>query len=84
MNLNEKRPARIRVQLDRPQKVKIVIYSQRGRVVKEIADELVSAGTFETVWDGGNRYGQMVPAGIYIVYIQTEHFQEKKRIAIVH
>lgn len=72
------------MQLDHPQKVRIVIYTQRGRIVKELADELVSAGTFEAVWDGGNRYGQLVPAGIYIVYIQTERFQEKKRIAIVH
>jgi flagellar hook assembly protein FlgD len=43
----------------------------------------MNAGTFETVWDGIDRKGQVVPSGIYIVYTKTDDFEKKRKIVVV-
>ncbi len=73
----------IQVRLDKSQKVKVIVYNQRGQVVKTLVDELKNAGTFDAVWQGVNRHGQVVASGIYVVYIKTDTFQAKKRVVVI-
>lgn len=83
ININQNNPAKIAIKLNKPQKVKVVIYTQRGRLVKKLIDQVADAGTFDAAWNGVNRRGRVVPAGVYIVYIQTEEFQAKRRIVVI-
>jgi flagellar hook assembly protein FlgD len=77
------RPVEISLFLAKPEHVKVKIYSLRGRLIKSIADEMVTAGRFETVWEGINANGEVVRSGIYIIDIEAESFKEKRKVAVV-
>jgi flagellar hook assembly protein FlgD len=72
-------PLHVAVQLDRPQRVAIHIYTRNGKLVKTLVDQVQNAGTFDAVWQGVNQNGQVVGSGVYIVLIQTETFEEKRK-----
>ena len=46
--------------------VRLVIYDILGREVSVLTDTFVSAGTYESVWDGRNYRGETVGSGVYI------------------
>lgn len=76
-------PLTIAVFLDEPQQIKIQVFTLRGKLVKTVADQTASAGTFEAVWNGANREGQIVRSGVYIVNVETRQFREKRRVVVV-
>ncbi|MEW6516293.1 MAG: FlgD immunoglobulin-like domain containing protein [candidate division FCPU426 bacterium] len=76
-------PLPIAVYLDEPQQVKIRIFTLRGKLVKTVADQMASAGTFEAVWNGANREGRIVRSGVYIVYVETSRFKERRKLVVV-
>jgi hypothetical protein len=71
------------VWLDTPQRVVVRIYTQNGHLVKVLEDRLVGAGKFETAWAGVNQNGSVVGSGVYFVEIQTEHFNEKRKLVVL-
>ncbi len=76
-------PVRITIRIDRTQRVLVKIFTRGGKLVKTLVDRVMNAGTFETVWDGIDRKGQVVPSGIYIVYTKTDDFEKKRKIVVV-
>jgi len=77
------KPVSVGVHLDTAQHVAIRIYTQTGKLVKVLQDGIADAGTFETVWSGANANGQVVRSGVYFIEIQTEHFDEKRKVVVV-
>jgi len=77
------RPVQIGLFLKRSQRVVVKIYSLRGQLVKTLVDHVVDAGRFETIWEGVNVNGTVVRSGIYIVYIETESFKEKRKMVVI-
>ncbi len=59
------------------------IYTQSGQLVKVVEDRIADAGTFETSWAGINQNGNVVSSGVYFVEIQTERFNEKRKLVVV-
>ena len=45
--------------------VKLVVYDELGRVVKNLTNQHFSAGEYQVNWDGTNKYGEKVASGIY-------------------
>jgi FlgD Ig-like domain len=80
---SSKRPVQIAVFLEKPEHVKVKIYSMRGKLIKTLVDEVVQAGSFESAWEGVNKNGSVVRSGIYIVYIETESFKEKRKMVVI-
>jgi len=76
-------PVRITLRIDRSQRVIVKIYTRGGKLVKTLVDSVINAKTFETVWEGIDRKGRVVPTGIYLVYIKTDDFSEKRKIVVV-
>jgi len=76
-------PVRIQVRLDQASPVHIAIYTRGGRLVKTIDADVPSAGTFEAVWAGVNQQGQVVGSGVYVVYIRTKTFEEKRKVVVI-
>ncbi len=76
-------PVRITLRIDRSQRVILKIYTRGGKLVKTLVDSVINAKTFETVWEGIDRKGRVVPTGIYLVYIKTDDFSEKRKIVVV-
>ncbi len=77
------RPMQIAVYLEKSERVKVKIYSLRGKLIKTLVDEVVQAGNFEAIWNGVNKNGSVVRSGIYIVYIETESFTEKRKMVVI-
>ncbi|MBI5573167.1 MAG: T9SS type A sorting domain-containing protein [Elusimicrobia bacterium] len=61
--------------------LKISVYDISGRDVKNIADEFISdtSQAITKKWDGKNKNGDIVPAGIYFINISAESSDERAR-----
>lgn len=73
----------IRYSLPRESKVSIKIYNILGRLVAKLVDGTKPAGLHEVVWDGTNRKGEKVSSGIYFYRIQTEDFDQVKKMVLL-
>jgi hypothetical protein len=51
--------------------VELAIYDVLGRKIRILADEIMSAGMHETIWDGRDASGRKVASGIYFYSIET-------------
>lgn len=49
----------------------IRIYNILGQEVKDLVDEVSSAGTHAAVWDGTNRVGNAVATGVYFYRMEA-------------
>ena len=63
--------------------VKISIYDLLGNEVKTLIDQEQSSGYKRIVWDGTNKYGRKVSAGVYIYQIQTDDFIATRKMVLV-
>ena len=49
-----------------PGSVRLMLYNTLGQPVHILVDELQSAGRYQVQWDGRDRYGSAVAAGVYV------------------
>lgn len=63
--------------------VELKIYTLNGRLVKTLVDCDKPAGNHWINWDGRDGNRDIVPSGIYIVYIKSGEFKDRKKIAVV-
>jgi Zn-dependent metalloprotease len=75
-------------QLAKPAHVVISIYDVNGQLVRRLDSGQKSAGSYisreaAAYWDGRNRYGEVVPNGVYFYHIQAGDFQATRRMAVV-
>lgn len=61
---------RIDFQLDQPGRVRITVFDLAGREMRVLEDGGLAAGGHETDWDGRDRTGRLLGAGIYFIRIQ--------------
>ena len=52
-------------------RVKLTIYDSRGTTVTQIVDARQGAGRYEVEWDGTDRQGNLVAAGVYVARLVT-------------
>ncbi len=55
------------------QKVSLRLYDLRGRMVRELVDEVFEPGLVRVVWDGRTDRGAAAASGAYFARIKTEH-----------
>jgi hypothetical protein len=59
------------------------IYNLKGEIVKSLLSTVQPAGYKEIIWRGESNSGSIVPAGIYILSLQTEkNYSSKKMILL--
>ena len=64
--------------------VHLGVYDVAGRLVKSLVDgEAVAAGRHEVQWDGRDKAGRVVSAGIYLCQLDTGGYSETRRMALV-
>jgi hypothetical protein len=61
-------------------KVRIRVLDLAGREVVVLLDELAEPGEHSVLWDGRNKQGETVPAGIYLYQIQTSAFEATRKL----
>ncbi|HGY55589.1 MAG TPA: T9SS type A sorting domain-containing protein [Caldithrix abyssi] len=61
----------IRYQLPKGEEVQLIIYNSLGQKVRTLVAAHLSAGTYETVWNGRNDAGQLVASGVYVYRLKA-------------
>ncbi|MCZ6702641.1 MAG: PQQ-dependent sugar dehydrogenase, partial [Ignavibacteria bacterium] len=69
---------RIDFRLAEKQRVSLRVYNMLGEMVKELVNEVKSAGIYSVTFDGTN-----LPSGIYVYRIQTKGFSENKKMTLI-
>ena len=68
----------IRFDIPKSNHVKIIIYNALGKEIATLVNEKLSAGSYETDWDGTG-----YPSGVYFYRIQAGDFIETKSMVLV-
>ena len=68
----------IRFDIPRSSHIKLIIYDALGREVATLVNEKLSAGSYETEWDGSN-----YPSGVYFYQLNSEKFSQIKKMILI-
>jgi len=56
-------------------KVKLTVYDIKGRQTRMLADGMLAASRGTLLWDGKDETGDLVPSGIYILYLEASDLE---------
>lgn len=73
----------IRFDLPRDERVNLIIYDVKGRVVNTLVSEWKSAGSHEVTWTGIDNAGRRVSSGVYFYKIEAGSFRDTKSMLLV-
>jgi hypothetical protein len=73
----------IRFALSSPGRVHLAVYDAKGRLVKVLIDGNVATGEHAVPWDGRDRAGHAVPAGVFFARIRTNLGSETIPMSLV-
>ncbi|MGD8396531.1 MAG: M1 family aminopeptidase [Candidatus Eiseniibacteriota bacterium] len=59
------------------------IYDAGGRLVRELVDGMVDAGSHEVVWDGLGARGRRLPSGVYFHRLESGPWRADGRLVLV-
>ena len=74
---------RIAFDLPAPAFVKLDVYATDGRLVATLVRESMPPGTHQADWDGKDRLGRQVAAGVYFYRLDAGAFTATKRMVLV-
>ncbi len=74
---------KITYDLSQPSMVKLTVYDIAGRVVCNLVNEHVGAGSHDVIWAGQNNKGEPVTSGIYFYLVEAGDFRQSKRMMLV-
>jgi len=63
--------------------VNLGIYDLRGRLVRNLVNEVRSAGQHRVSWDGIDGNGRTVASGVYIAQFAADGVRERKKLTLV-
>ncbi len=63
--------------------VRLDVFDILGRAVTTLLDKEQSAGTYNVIWDGRDREGNVVSTGIYFYRFKTDEYSETKKMLFV-
>jgi len=63
-------------EIPRTQPVRIAIYNLLGQELRVLVSRVIGVGTHQVTWDGEDRHGRPVPAGVYFVKLTTARASE--------
>jgi len=64
--------------------VNLAVYSVSGQLVRVLVDGTLPAGRHQALWDGRDRDGRPVGAGIYFVQMRAGSFRAARRITLLN
>ena len=69
--------------LDSPQDTRIEIFDLHGRLVRVLADEMMTAGRHERIWRGIDTTGRNVSSGVYMIRMTAGETVNLKRVSLL-
>ncbi len=73
----------IQFHLKSPSWVCLNIYNMNGQFVQQLIDGNLSSGNHKIVWDGTDRTGNVVPAGIYLLQLQSNQGTQMRKMSLI-
>jgi hypothetical protein len=73
----------IRFQLSSISEVKLTVYNLMGERIKQLVNEIKSAGIFYVKWNGRNDSGTQVASGVYLYRLETNGFVNIKKMVLM-
>ena len=73
----------INYQITRPGLVSLRVYNIAGQLVKTLVHSSLSAGRYNTTWDGRDEQGQKVAAGVYLYQLQAGDRALTKKMVLI-
>lgn len=73
----------IRFTLPASGKVELDVFNILGQNIKTLADQNLSAGYQQIIWDGTDQSGNKVASGIYFYRLKTDSFSETKKMVFL-
>ncbi|MCX6833851.1 MAG: T9SS type A sorting domain-containing protein [candidate division Zixibacteria bacterium] len=73
----------IRYDLPEQADVRIAVYNVVGQVVRTLVNRPVSAGQYETVWDGRDDSGRQVSSGVYLYRMTAGDFTQSRKMLLL-
>lgn len=73
----------IRYSITTPSKVKLQIFNALGEEIVSLVNKEQSAGTYEVIWDGKDKYDNAVSSGIYFYRINAGQFSETRKMILL-
>lgn len=73
----------IRYSLPGRSNVNLTIFNIAGQKVIQLVNEQLSAGTYESIWNGKTSSGETLPSGIYISTITTDYGVKSGKMLLV-
>ena len=70
----------IEYQLDITQRVNVSIYDLLGRRIKTLVNDIKNAGQHTIQWDAKDSEGLIVAGGVYLYQIQTDSYNQSKKM----
>jgi hypothetical protein len=69
--------------VDRDQRVKLVVHDVRGRQVRRLASEVFPQGDHTVSWNGNDDDGRAMPSGIYLARLNAETGVQTRKMMLV-
>jgi hypothetical protein len=63
--------------------VRLVVYDAAGHLVRSIAEEWMTAGRHQAIWDGRDRRGHAVPSGVYFYQLWDGRERLTRRMVLI-
>ena len=73
----------IRYNIAKASKVRLAIYSINGKLIRILEDSNKEAGSYQTLWDGRDEFGEKVTTGLYFCHIQAAENKAVRKIIMV-
>lgn len=74
----------IRFILPEPGQVSLKIYNLLGQEIRSIVHQKFQPGIYQTIWDGNNEQGRLVPNGLYLYVLESEKIKLTKKLIILN
>jgi hypothetical protein len=69
--------------LEKAGQVRVTVYDAMGRAVRLLLDGIQGPGNHAVIWDGRSDTGEVVPAGLYFLKIETPHSHSTAKIMVI-
>ena len=66
-----------------PSQVSLKIYNLMGQEIKTLTNQWLPTGSHRLIWNGKNRQGIPVSAGVYIYRLQSQDFQKTRKMVLL-
>jgi aminopeptidase N len=78
-----KRPLTVHYTLPRTAGVQLSVFDATGRMVKRLSGGVQPAGSYTLNWDGTDAANRHLPAGVYLIRLETGNWQQTKKITLM-